>query len=73
MHEYTGLNVNEIEELEYIDYLQYRRDAFIHEMNKTEEGREYLENALMLTQTEPDREGLRRISGGRERRQCQRD
>lgn len=43
VHEYTGLNVNEIEELEYIDYLQYRRDAFVHEMNKTEEGREYLE------------------------------
>ena len=53
MHEYTGLNVNEIEELEYIDYLQYRRDAFIHEMNKTEEGREYLENARTLSQTEP--------------------
>lgn len=66
MHEYTGLNVNEIEELEYIDYLQYRRDAFIHEMNKTEEGREYLENAMALTQTKPDREGLRRISGRRE-------
>lgn len=66
MHEYTGLNANEIEELEYIDYLQYRRDAFIHEMNKTEEGREYLENAMTLMQTEPDREGLRRISGRRE-------
>ena len=66
MHEYTGLNVNEIEELEYIDYLQYRRDAFVHEMNKTEEGREYLENAMALSQTKPDREGLRRISGRRE-------
>ncbi len=63
MHEYTGLNVNEIEELEYIDFLQYRRDAFIHEMNQTEEGREYLENARTLLQTEPDREALRRISG----------
>ncbi len=63
MHVYTGLNVNEIEELEYIDYLQYRRDAFIHEMNKTEEGREYLENARTLSQTEPDRISLRRISG----------
>lgn len=55
--------MNEIEELEYIDYLQYRRDAFIHEMNKTEEGREYLENAYALTQTKPDRIKLRSLFG----------
>ena len=61
--EYTGLNVNEIEELEYIDYLQYRRDAFIHAINQTEEGREYLENAHTLTQTEPDRQRLRELFG----------
>lgn len=64
MKEYTGLNVNEIEELEYIDYLQYKRDAFILEMNKTEEGREYLENARTLSQTKPDRKSLRRFSKG---------
>lgn len=63
MHEYTGLNVNEIEELEYIDYLQYKRDAFIHSMNQTEEGRKYLENARTLTQTEPDRKRLRELFG----------
>ncbi len=63
VHEYTGLNFNEIEELEYIDYLQYRRDAFIHLLNKTEEGREYLENARTLTQTEPDRKRLRELFG----------
>ncbi|MBD5504086.1 MAG: hypothetical protein HDR09_20050 [Lachnospiraceae bacterium] len=71
MHQYTGLNVNEIEELEYIDYLQYRRDAFIHEMNKTEEGREYLKNAMTLTETKPDRVRLRELSGGKW--QCQKD
>lgn len=66
MHEYTGLNVNEIEELEYIDYLQYRRDAFIHMLNQTEEGREYLENARTLEQTEPDRKRLRELFGRKE-------
>ena len=65
MHDYTGLNVNEIEELELIDYLQYRRDAFIHELNKTEKGQEYLENARMLEQTKPDRAKLRELSGRR--------
>nr|DAS20913.1 MAG TPA: hypothetical protein [Caudoviricetes sp.] len=63
VHEYTGLNVNEIEELEYIDYLQYKRDAFIHSLNQTEEGREYLENAKTLAQTEPDRKALRELFG----------
>lgn len=65
VYEYTGLSVNEIEELEYIDYLQYRRDAFIHMLNQTEEGREYLENAKTLTQTEPDRKRLRELFGKR--------
>lgn len=55
--------MNEIEELEMIDYLQYRRDAFIHEMNKTEEGREYLQNAHILTETQPDRLRLRELFG----------
>ena len=63
VHEYTGLNVNEIEELEYIDYLQYKRDAFITRMNQTEEGREYLENAKTLAQTQPDRQRLRQLFG----------
>ena len=66
MHEYTGLDFNEIEELEYIDYLQYRRDAFIHSLNQTEKGREYLENAHTLTQTEPDRKRLRELFGRKE-------
>ena len=66
VHEYTGLDFNEIEELEYIDYLQYRRDAFIHSLNQTEKGREYLENAHTLTQTEPDRKRLRELFGRKE-------
>lgn len=63
MHDYTGLNVNEIEELEYIDYLQYKCDAFITRMNQTEEGREYLENAKTLAATKPDRVSLRQLFG----------
>lgn len=49
----------EVEELNYIDYLIYRRDAFIWQMSKTEEGTKYLDNAYRLEQTEPDREALR--------------
>lgn len=57
--DYTGLNFNEIEQLDYIDYLQYRFDAFVSKMNETEKGREYLDKAWCLTQTAPDRQTLR--------------
>lgn len=62
--DYTGLNFNEIEQLDYLDYLQYRRDAFIYSRQQTEKGREYLENAWRLTQTEPDKDKLRDKFGG---------
>lgn len=63
MYEYTGIDMNAIEELEIIDYLQYKRDAFIHKMNQSEEGRKYLENAHTLSQTKPDRKRLRELFG----------
>lgn len=58
--EYTGLSFNEIGELNYIEYLTYRRDAFIHKMNQTEAGQEYLDNAWRMEQTKPDRPSLRK-------------
>jgi hypothetical protein len=61
--EYTGLNILQVEELDYIDYLIYRRDAFIYRMSQTEKGEEYLNNAWRLEQTKPDRESLRKKFG----------
>ena len=57
--QYVGLNMIEVHQLDYIDYLQYRRDAFIYRMNQSEEGREYLQKAWTLEQTKPDRKRLR--------------
>lgn len=48
-----------MEELDYIEYLQYKRDAFILKMSQTEKGVKYLDNAWRLEQTTPDRESLR--------------
>lgn len=53
----------QVEELDYIDYLIYRRDAFIHRMSQTEDGEKYLNNAWRLEQTTPDRDGLRKKFG----------
>lgn len=60
---YTGLNIQQVEELNYLDYLRYRRDAFIWHMSQTEKGEEYLNNAWRMEQTKPDRKALREKFG----------
>ena len=57
--EYTGLNLVEVRQLDYLVYLTWRRDAFIHKYNSTEKGQEYLDNAWRMEQTKPDRVRLR--------------
>ena len=64
--DYTGLNILEVEELDFIDYLRYRRDAFIYSCNKTEKGQEYLDNAWRISQTRPERQRLRENFGRKE-------
>ncbi len=63
MATYTGLNFHQVGQLNYVEYLTYRRDAFIYTMNQTEKGQEYLDNAWRMEQTEPDRAALRRKIG----------
>lgn len=61
--EYTGLNMLEVEDLDYIDYLQLRRDAFIYRLSQSEKGLEYLDNAYRISQTRPDKASLREKFG----------
>ena len=63
MYEYTGLNFLQIEDLDYIEYLQLRRDAFISKLSQTEKGREYLDNAWRIEKTAPDKNALRNKYG----------
>ena len=60
MAEYSGLSFREVEELDYLTYLTWRRDAFLYKWSQTEKGREYLDNAWRLEQTKPDRAALRK-------------
>ena len=66
MAEYTGLTLVEVREMEYIQYLILRRDAYIYMLSRTEAGQEYLDNAWRMEQTEPDRAGLRAKLGRKE-------
>jgi hypothetical protein len=61
--DYTGLSFHEVRQLELIQYLTWRRDAFIWKMSQTEEGQKYLDNAWRLEQTQPDRAALRKQFG----------
>lgn len=63
MSEYTSLNFNEVQDLDYDEFLLILRDAFIYNCEKTKEGRAYLENAYLLEQTKPDRQTLRETFG----------
>ena len=63
MAEYTGLTLPEVRELDYVQYLIWRRDAFIHRLSQTEAGQEYLDNAWRMEQTTPDRQKLRKTFG----------
>ena len=60
MAEYTGLNFFEVAGLDYVQYLVWLRDAYIHRLSQSEEGQKYLDNAWRMEQTEPDRAALRK-------------
>ena len=66
MAEYAGISLLQVRELNYIQYLIWRRDAFIHMLSRTEAGKEYLDNAWRMEQTKPDRQKLRNKFGGKE-------
>ena len=61
--EYARLSIPEVRALDYIQYLIWRRDAFIYMMSRTEAGQEYLDNAWRCEQTKPDRKRLRKKLG----------
>ncbi len=63
--DYCGISLFDVQELDYVEYLMLRRDAFIFNHNKTEAGQEYLDNAYRLEQTAPDKSSLRSRFGER--------
>lgn len=57
------MNFFQIEKLDLIQYLVWRRDAYIYMLSRTESGQEYLDNAWRMEQTKPDRAALRQKLG----------
>lgn len=61
--EYSGLNFHQVGQLDYGTYLLWLRDAYIHALNQTEDGRKYLDDCWRMEQTKPDRPKLRQKLG----------
>lgn len=59
IRDYSGFSFAMIEKMTVTEYWLLLRDAVIYRHMQTEEGREYLENAWCLGQTEPDIQALR--------------
>jgi len=62
--EYANISIAEIPDLDMIDYLILRFDAYVSALNRTKAGQEYLVNAWCRIQTEPDRDALRKLMTG---------
>lgn len=63
MADYTGLNFYEVGQLNYIQYLIWRRDAYIYKLSRTEGGQKYLDKCWRMEQTKADRAALRKKTG----------
>lgn len=59
--DYLRISLFDVQELEYLYYLQIRRDSFIYALSRSEGGINYLNEAWRLSRTEPDREASRRM------------
>lgn len=64
--QYAGLSLLEVRSLDFVQYLVWRRDAYIYWLSGFEAGREYLDNAWRMEQTKPERSKLRAKYGRKE-------
>ena len=61
--DYTGCSFDVVYKMRLFQFWQYLRDAVIFNNMRTSEGNEYLANCERISDTRPDRVGLRRIKG----------
>lgn len=56
---YLNITIFDVQEMPIDLYLYFMREANIHKLMQTKEGREYLDNCWRMEQTKPDRKKLR--------------
>lgn len=65
--DYAHMAIADVDELNFIEFLALRRDAFIERCRATEKGREWLDNAWRIEQTDMDVERMREVFGHHEK------
>jgi len=61
--DFTGLNFNQVIEMDIFEYWALLRDAVIYKYSQSQEGQEYLNKCWILEQTKPQRDKLREKFG----------
>jgi hypothetical protein len=59
---YTGLNFNEVLNLNYGAYLLYRKESWIDVMNQSKKGKELLKNLWRYKQTDADEQKIKEFT-----------
>lgn len=57
--DYLNITIFDVQEMPIDLYLYFMREANIHKLMQTKEGREYLDNCWRMEQTKSDRKKLR--------------
>ena len=57
--DYLNITIFDVQDMPIDLYLYFMREANIHKLMQTKEGREYLDNCWRMEQTKPDRKKLR--------------
>ena len=57
--DYLNITIFDVQEMPIDLYLYFMREANIHKLMQTKEGRQYLDNCWRMEQTKPDRKKLR--------------
>lgn len=57
--DYLNITIFDVQEMPIDLYLYFMREANMHKLMQTKEGREYLDNCWRMEQTKPDRKKLR--------------
>ena len=63
--DYAHMSLPDVEELNFVEYLALRRDAFIDSCRASESGREWLDNAWRIEQTTMDVGRMREVFGSK--------
>ena len=57
--DYLNVSIFDVQDMDLDMYLYFQREAYIHALSQTSEGREYLADCWRITQTKTDRSSAR--------------